>query len=67
LSRTAFPKGGDTAPWGYYKYFGAIKFYESTKEAQWRSSHLAILALRQGRQAAMGRQNEAAQCTQYDK
>ena len=34
---------------------------------QWRSSHLAILALRQGRQAARGRKNEAAQCTQQEK
>ena len=32
--------------------------------AQWRSSHLAVLALRQGRQAATGRQDEASQCTQ---
>ena len=28
---------------------------------QWRSSYLAVLALRQGRQAAKGRQNEALQ------
>ena len=35
--------------------------------AHWHSSHLAILALRQGRQAARGRQNEAAQCTQQAK
>ncbi|CAK8692387.1 unnamed protein product [Clavelina lepadiformis] len=33
---------------------------------QWRSNHLAVLALRQGRQAARGRQNEAAQCTQHE-
>ena len=34
---------------------------------QWRSSHLAVLALRQGRQAASGRQNEALHGTQQAK
>ena len=34
---------------------------------QWRSSHLPVLALRQGRQNARGRQNEASHCKQQAK
>ena len=39
----------------------------SSNLVQWRSSHLAILAVRQGRLAARGRQNEASQSTKQAK
>ena len=42
-------------------------FVKSSIPRQWRSSHLAVLALRQGRQTARKRRNEASQCTQEAK